>query len=328
MPTRRQFIAQTLAASAAVIMPAGGGFAQAWPNRPIRLVVPLPPGGGSDYLGRLLAERLQSALGQPILVENRVGADGRIGTEYVSKQPADGHTFLIITTNELSAPSMFRKMNYDILNDFAPVSLLAAHPFVLLVPSGFAVNSVNEYIAFARAKPGVLTFASSGVGSFFHLVAELLKSRTGIDMLHVPYRGSGPVTQALLSGEVMSAFAPLGPFLAHIRSGKLRPLAVADSRRASILPDVPTIAEAVPLPGFALITWHGVLAPAGTPKAIVDRLSGEMVRIIRDPQFAKERLLERGLEPVASTPEQLGEKMKADFDMFARIIRDAKIPTE
>ena len=328
MTTRRDFIAQTLAASAALVVPRGGAIAQAWPSRPIRLVVPLPPGGGSDYLARVMTERLQSALGQPILVENRVGADGRIGTEYVSKQPPDGHTFLVITTNELSAPSMFRKMNYDILNDFAPVSLLAAHPFVLLVHPSVAVNSVNEFIAFARAKPGVLTFASSGVGSFYHLVAELLKSMTGIDMLHVPYRGSGPVTQALLSGEVMSAFAPLGPFLAHIRSGKLRPLAVVDSSRASLLPEVPTIAEAVPLPGFALISWHGVLAPAGTPRTIVDRLSAELVRIIHDPQFSKERLLERGLEPIGSTPEQLGDKMKADFDMFAKIIRDARIPAE
>jgi tripartite-type tricarboxylate transporter receptor subunit TctC len=328
MTTRRAFIAQTLAASAALAVPSGGAFAQAWPSRPIRFVVPLPPGGGYDYLARVVAEPLQAALGQPIVIENRVGASGMIGAEYVSKQPADGYTILIISDTHLVHPSLFKTMAYDILKDFTPVGQIAGVPFALLVTPGVQAKSPKEYVALARSRPGEITFGSSGVGSPYHLAAELLKSSFAVDMLHVPYKGTGPLTTALLSGEVMSAFAPIGPFLQHIRSGKLRALGIVNGYRTSILPDVPTLEEALSLPGFAMDTWIGLVAPAGTPKTIVDRLNGEIARIVRDPQFSKEKLLQQGYEPLGPTPEQMGETMKAHLAKYAKIVRDAKIPAE
>lgn len=328
MPTRREFIAQTLAASAALIVSCGGAFAQAWPSRPIRFVVPLPPGGGTDYVARVVAERLQSALGQPIVIENRAGADGRIGAAYVSKQPADGHTFLIVTTASVAHPSLFRNMPYDIFNDFTPVCMVARVPFALVVTPGLQANSPKEFVALARSRPGEITFGSSGVGSPYHLAAELLKSMAGINMLHVPYRGTGPIGAALLSGEVMSAFAPISPYLSYIRSGKMRALGVVNAGRTPILPELPTLEEALPLPGYSIDSWFGLLAPAGTPKTIVDRLSGEIARIVRDPQFSKEKLLEQGYEPLGSTPEQAGETMRSLFAKYAKIVRDAKIPAE
>ena len=328
MATRDRIAAVMLAALAALILTAGDAFAQGWPSRPIRFIVPLPPGGGYDYLARVLADPLQASLGQPIVVENRVGASGTLGAEYVSKQPADGYTMLVISDTHLVHPSLMTKLNYDIIKDFAPVSLIAGVPFVLLVAPGVPANSPSEYIALARSKPGEITFGSSGVASPYHLAAELLKSSFGVDLLHVPYKGTGPVTTALLSGEVMSAFAPIGPFLTHIRSGKLRALGIVNGTRTSILPDVPTLEEALSLPGFALDTWIGLVAPAGTPKPIVDRLSGEIARIVRNPQFSKEKLLQQSYEPLGWTPEQMGVTMKAHLAKYAKIVRDAKIPSE
>ena len=328
MATRIESIALALAASAAMMLLAGGAFAQAWPSRPIRFIVPLPPGGGYDYLARAVAEPLQAALGQPIVVENRVGASGTLGAEHVSRQPADGHTILVISDTHLVHPSLFKKMNYDILRDFTPVGQIAGVPFALLVAPGVQANSAKEYLALARSRPGEITFGSSGVGSPFHLAAELLKSSFGVDMLHVPYKGTGAVAASLLSGEVMSAFAPIGPFLQHIRSGKLRALGIVNGYRTSILPGVPTLEEALSLPGFTLDTWIGLVAPAGTPKTIVDRLNGEIARIVRDPQFSTEKLLRQSYEPLGSTPEQMGAAMKAHLAKYAKIVRDAKIPAE
>ena len=326
MTTRRELIAGILAAVLGVH--AGGVFAQSWPSHPIRVVVPLPPGGGSDYIGRTLAEPLRLALGQPILVDNRVGADGRIGTEYVARQPADGYTLLVITTTNAAHPSLFRKLNYDILKDFAPVGMVARTPWGLLVGPGVQAGSPQEFVALARSNPGKITFGSSGIGSPFHLAGEMLKTMAGIDMLHVPYKGSGPITAALLSGELMSAFAPVGAFLQQIRSGKLRALGIVTGYRTPILPDLPTLEEALSLPGFATLSWFGVLAPAGTPKSNVDRLNREIVRIVRDPQFTQERLLKLSYEPFTSTPEEMGEAMKAALALFEKIVRDAKIPAE
>ena len=328
MNTRRKFIAQTLAAAAALSVGFGSVSAQTWPSGPIRVIVPLPPGGVADYLMRVLAEPLRSALGQPVVVENRVGAGGRIGVEYASKQPADGHTFVAIGSTSVAHTALFKNMPYDLLKDFAPVSQIIRTPFVLVVGPGVQANSAKEYLALARSNPGKITFGSSGVGSPFHLAAELMKSMAGVDMLHVPYKGSGPLSTALLSGEVMSAFAPIGPFIRHIRSGKLRALGIVTGYRTGILPDLPTLAEAFPLPGFALDAWIGLLAPAGTDKAIVDRLSGEMRRIVRDTQFSKEYLMKRGMEPIGSTPEEMGETLKAGVVLYAKIVRDAKIPAE
>jgi len=328
MTSRREFIAGILAALTVLGLQAGSAFAQAWPNRPIRVVVPLPPAGGADYLARALAEPLRMALGQPILIENRVGADGRLGADYVSKQPADGYTFLTIGTTNMAHPALFKNMTYDIIKDFTPVGLIVRVPFALVVGQGVQVGSAQEYVATARANPGKFTFGSSGIGSPFHLAGELLKSMAGIDMLHVPYKGSGPITTALLSGEVVSAFAPLGPFLQQIRSGKLRALGILNGYRSALMPDLPTLEEAMSLPGFALDAWVGLLAPAGTPRTIVDRLNRELARIVRDPQFSKEHLVRQSYEPLGSTPEEMGETMKSALPLYAKIVREAKISAE
>ena len=328
MNTRRKFIAQIMAVSAVLSVGVGSVSAQIWPSRPIRVIVPLPPGGVADYLARVLAEPLRSALGQPILVENKVGADGRIGVEYASKQPPDGHTFVTIGSSSVAHTALFKNMPYNLVTDFAPVSQMIRTPFVLVVGPGVRANSPKEYLAFARSNPGKITFGSSGVGSPFHLSGELMKSMAGVDMLHVPYKGSGPLSTALLSGEVMSAFVPIGPFLQHIRSGKLRALGIVTGYRSRVLPDLPTLAEALPLPGFALDAWIALLAPARTDKAIADRLSGEIGRIVRDTQFSKEYLLRRSYEPLGSTPQELGEVLKAGVALYAKIVRDAKIPAE
>jgi tripartite-type tricarboxylate transporter receptor subunit TctC len=329
MNKRRKLLIAALAAPALTApFLARRASAQAWPSRAVRIIAPLPPGGSYDYLARVLGEHFRQAFNQPFVIENRVGADGRIGVEHVARQPADGYTFLIISSTQVVQPSLFTKIPYDILRDFEPVGLIAKSPFVLVVHPSVAADSVAAYIALARSKPGHVTFGSSGVGSPFHLGAELLKVMARVDMLHVPYKGSGPLIQGLLSGDVMSAFASLGPVLPHIRAGKLRALGIVDSTRTAVLPDTPTIAEAAPLPGYALDAWLGLVAPAGTPRPVIERINTELVRVIRDPQFAEERLRKQSYDPIASTPSQMAEVMRADHAKFAALVRDAKIPAE
>ena len=329
MTNRRQFLACTASALAASALPWAGSHAQAWPSRPIRIIVPLPPGGGSDYLARLLAERLQPVLGQPLIVENRVGADGRIGIEHAMRQAPDGHTMLIIANAQVVQPALFPKLPYDITVDFDPVSLIAHLAIVLLVHQSTPVNSVREYIALAKARPGYVTFGSSGFGSPFQLGGELLKSMAGVDMLHVPYKGSSQVTTALLAGEVMSAFAPMhSAFLPHIQSGRLRALGMVTAKRSPLLPEVPTIAESAPLPGYALESWMGVVMPAGTPRAIIERFSSAIAALVQDPAFAQAKLLPEGWDPVGSTPGELAAFIKAGIAKYAKIVKDAKIVVE
>jgi len=291
-------------------------------------VVPVPPGGAYDYLARLLAERMRISLGVPIIVENKVGAGGRIGTEFVAKAQPDGYTILMVANTHVIQPHLVLNMHYDSIKDFEPVSLVVEAPIVLAVIPSSPAHSVKELISLARAKPGSIAYGSSGIGSPFHLYAELLKSRTGIDMLHVPYKGTAPLIQALFGGEVSTAFVPLGPFLEYFRAGKLRPLAIAGNSRSVLLPDVPTIAEAAQLPGYGLDGWLGVLAPAGTPRQIVDRLSTEISRVMQDRQLTNEMLLPKGYEAVGSTPERLREVMTKDLAAYAKIVKDAKIPPE
>jgi tripartite-type tricarboxylate transporter receptor subunit TctC len=322
------FRARLLIAAIAVGCTVTEALAQSWPARPVRIIAPLPPGGSYDYLARVFADHFRQSFGQAFIVENRVGADGRLGIEHVARQPADGHTIGIISSTHLAHPALFAKMSYDIIRDFEAVSMIASSPFVLVVHPAVAADTVAAYLALARAKPGQVTFGSSGVGSPYHLGGELMKVMAGIDMLHVPYKGSAPVFQALLGGEIMSAFASFGPVLPHIRAGKLRALGIVDSARTALLPDVPTIAEAGPLPGYGLDSWLGVVAPAGTPKHVVDRLSAEIARLARDPQFAEERLKKQGYDPIGSTPAQMAEVMKAELVKYAKLVRDAKITAE
>jgi tripartite-type tricarboxylate transporter receptor subunit TctC len=326
MITRRSFITLALALS----LPMGEAWAQGapWPARPIRIIVSLPPGGSNDLLARLLAERLYPALGQPVVVENRPGAGGNIATEYVAKQPPDGYTLLLTASAHAVNPSFFAKLNYDPVKDFEPISLVSTVPFVLTVNASMPVTTMKEFVAYARANPGKLTYGSAGIGQPHHLAAELLKARTDIDMVHVPYKGAGGIVPALLAGEISFTVGAINSLLPHIRSGRLRALAVAGGRRTALLPDIPTIAEAVPLPGYEVTTWTGVLAPARTPRAVVDRLSTEINRVVQDPQVIKEKLTPLGIEAIGTAPDKFMEFIKAELVRYAKIAKDANIKPE
>src|SRR5436309_12578495 len=287
MPAARTLIA--LAAGAVLALAAGESPAQsgAWPSRPIRFVVPLPPGGSPDYLSRLLAERLQPALGQPLVVENKPGAGGNIAREFVAKQPADGYTILVSESSHVMAAGIGAKLPYNPIKDFEPVSLAPTIPFGLTVNSSMPVHSLKEFIAYAKASPRPLTYGTAGIGSPHHFAVELLRSMTGINVVHVPYKGTAGIIPALLSGEIDFSIAAVNSLLPHFKSGKLRPIAMAGSSRTAILPQVPTIAEAGPLPAYTVDVWLGVMAPAGTPRSVVDRLNGEINGVVHDPQIVK-----------------------------------------
>lgn len=324
MPTRRSFI---VSAAALAGMSHFSVLAQtgAWPVRPIKLIVPFPPGGGNDTMARLLSERLPAALGQPVVVENKPGAGGNIGTDFVAKQPADGYSLLLSSVNHVVNPSFFAKLPYDPLKDFEPVSLISTIPFALTVNAATPVTTMAEFFAMARAKPGSVTYGSVGIGSIFHLAAEQLKTLAGIDMLHVPYKGSGPLVLALVANEITCTIGAVNSLLPHIRSGRLRPIAVASSTRTPMLPDIPTMAEAGPLPGYDIEVWFGVLAPLGTPRPIVDRLTAEVNKIMRDPKIIAEKLTPLGFESKGTTPARYMEVMKADLARYAKITKDANI---
>ena len=285
-----------LALSAVIALPLGEARSQgAWPSRPIKFVVPLPPGGSPDYLSRLLAERLQPALGQPFVVENKPGAGGNIAREFVAKQPADGYTILMSESSHVMAAGIGAKLPYDPITDFQPISLAATIPFGLTVNAGTPVRSLKEFLDFAKSSPRPLTYGTAGVGAPHHFAAELLRAMTGINVVHVPYKGSAGIIPALLTGEIDFSIAAVNSLLPHFKSGKLRPIAMAGSSRTAILPQVPTIAEAGPLPGYTVDVWLGVMAPAGTPRPVIDRLNGEINRVVGDPQIVKERLNTVGL---------------------------------
>ena len=323
---RRSFLASAAALAAA---PVTGVRAQsAWPNRPIRFVVPLAPGGWTDNIARLLAERLPAALGQPVVVENKPGAGGNVGTDFVAKAPPDGYTWLLSPNNHVVSPSLFVKMPYDPLRDFEAVSLINTVPFILAVNSNSQITSMNQLLALARSKPGQVTYGSAGVGSPHHFAGELLRSMTGADIVHVPYKGASGIVPALLSGEITFTIGVINTLLPLIRAGRVRALAVAGPSRIRLLPDLPTMAEAGNLPGYSVDAWYGVLLPGGTPRPIVDRLNAEIVRIVRDPQFIRDHIDPIGGEVVASTPERYIEIMKADLAKYEKIARAANMNRE
>ena len=327
MMALRSLIGTACAAVAAVLGAPGMAQQPSWPNHPVKIIVPQAPGGGTDALARTLTERLQVVFGQPFVVENKTGAGGNIGTDFVAKQKPDGHTLLLTTNTHVTNVSFFAQLPYDPVADFTPVSLIASVPFVMTVNASSPYKSVKDLIDAARAKPGTLSYASGGIGTPHQLGAELFKSMTGIDLIHVPYKGSAPAVVALLSNEVAVSISAINSMLPHIRSGKLRALAVATANRTPLLPDVPTIAEAASLPGYEIDIWYGVLAPAGTPQPIVDRLNAEINKVMRDPQVM-EKLVPQGLEPVGSTPERLAATIKSDLVKYKKIAKDANITPE
>jgi len=308
----------------ACVAAAGNALCQApaYPAKPIRLVVPFPPGGATDILARDVAQKLTEAWGQSVVVDNRPGAGGNIGAELVAHASPDGYTLLMGTvgTHAINA-SLYAKMPYDHIRDFAPVILVAGVPNVLVVNPALPVNSVAELIAYAKANPGKLNFASSGNGTSIHLSGELFKVMAGVQMTHVPYKGSAPAVQDLISGQVQLMFDNLPPSLPQIKAGKLRALAVTSATRAPALPDVPTMAEAG-LPGFEASSWFGVLAPAGTPPAIVAKLNAEIAKWLATPE-AKERLSKQGANAAGGSPEDFVKHIAAETAKWAKVVKDS-----
>ena len=297
-----------------------GASAQTYPNHPIRLVVPFPPGGTTDILAREVGERLTATLGQTVVIDNRPGAGGNIGADIVAKAAPDGYTLLMATvgTHAINA-SLYRKLPYDHIKDFAPVVLVAGVPNVLEVTPSLPVHSVAELIKLAKEKPGQLNFASSGNGTSIHLSGELFKTMAGVDMTHVPYKGSAFALTDLIAGQVQLMFDNLPSSLPHIKAGKLRAIAVTSAQRAPALPDVPTIAESG-LPGFEASAWFGIVAPAGTPPAIVNRINAEVNQWLHSPEAA-DKLLAQGAIAAGGTPEQFVAHIRAETDKWAKVVK-------
>ena len=297
--------------------------AQTYPSKPIRWIVPFPPGGSTDLLARVVGQKLTEGWGQQVIVENRGGAGGTLGAAEAARSPADGYTLLMGAIHHTIATSAYPKLPYDFQKDFAPISVVAIVPNVLVVNPSVPANSTKELIAYAKANPGKLAYGSAGMGTAHHLIGEVFNSRAGTEILHVPYKGSSPAVADLIGGQVQIMYDTVASCLPHIKSGKLRPLAVATAKRSSALPDVPTIAEAA-LPGFEVTTWFGALAPARTPPELVAKLNAEIVKILGMPDVRK-RLLDAGAEPVGSTPGEMAAQIKRETEEFGKIVRRAKI---
>jgi tripartite-type tricarboxylate transporter receptor subunit TctC len=296
-------------------------LAQDYPTRPVRIVIPLSPGGTTDVPGRIIAQKLSETLGQQFFVENRAGAGGTIGSDYVAKSRPDGYTLLLTASPFVIAPHVYKTMPYDTLADFAPVIRIATGPYVLVVHPSLGVNSVKELIALAKKEPGKIDFASSGNGGAQHLVTELFMYMAGIKLNHVPYKGSGPAQQDLMSGIVKVSFVGTPIAIPHMKSGRLKALGVSTAKRSPEIPEVPTIAEAG-VPGYEAIVWIGMLAPAGTPREIVAKLNGEIGRLVRADEV-KKLLAPTGMEPDPDTPAQFGAYLKADYDKWGRVVRES-----
>ena len=300
--------------------------AQQYPARPVRFVVPFAPGGGTDVLARLLAQRLFDPLGQPVVVDNRPGAGGVIGAEIAARAPADGYTIVLGSPGPLTINPNLQRVPYDTLRDFAPITLATISPFVLVLHPSVAAGSVKDLIALARAKPGQLNYGSAGTGSVSHFSSEQFKALAGVDVVHVPYKGAGPYLIDLVGGRLQMAFENLPTVLAHVRAGKLKALAVGTKSRSTAMPAVPTVVEAG-VAGYESSTAFGVLAPAKTPAAVVARLNRELVKIIHSPDI-KEQMTAQGVEAVGGTPQQYAAHLKEELAKYGRIIKAAGIKVE
>ena len=306
-----------LGAIAALLWVGAAGAQTAYPNKPIRIVVPFAPGGGTDILARTLAAKMAEGLGQQVIVENRAGGNTLIGTEAVVRAAPDGYTLLMQTNNLASNPTLYKgKITFDTRRDLVPIALVAGNPHVLVVHPSVPARDFTEFIALARAKPGTITFATAGSGTVNHLTGELLKMRAGIDMTHVPYKGSGALMPDLLGGQVNALFAAMPTVTGFIKDKRLRAIAVTTPRRFHGLPDVPTIAESG-YPGYELSSWFGLLAPAGTPNAVIERLNAEINKALKDPGL-RERL--HDFEIFGSTAAEFGNFIDAEIDKLAKVI--------
>ena len=321
--TRRTALQLAALALASV---AGAAHAQAWPSKPVSLVVPFPAGGTTDVLARALAERLSPAIGQPVIVENKPGAGATIGADYVAKAKADGHTLLIGAVHHTIASSVYKKLPYDFQKSFEPVTVIAMVPNVLVVNARTPAKNVNELVALIKAKPAEASYGSNGNGTAQHLIGTQFQQQTGTRLQHIPYKGSGPLATDLLGGQILMSFDTITPVLPHIKAGKLRPLAVTTAKRSPALPDVRTLQEAG-LKDFDIGTWFGVLAPVGTPKPVLDRLSAEATKIIQSPDFRK-RMDDIGAQPVGNSPAEMAAQIRSETDKFSLLVKAANVTVE
>ena len=297
---------------------AGAALAQAYPSRPIRLVVPQSPGGSTDQVARPLARQLGEMLGQPVVVDNRAGAGSVIGTDIVAKAAPDGYTLLLVAASFTIGPSMYKRLPFDPERDFAPITLVSAFPNILVVHPSLPVTSVSELISYLRKNPGKANYSSSGMGTGTHLSMELLKHLTGIDLLHIPYKGGALSVNALLAGEVQVTLATISTALPHVKSGRLRALAVTSLERVSALPEVPTLAESG-VPGYEYSSWIGLLAPAKTPRAVIEKLGAEAARAARTPEMRSIHALE-GAEPVGNSPDEFASQIRAELSRWQKLV--------
>ncbi len=298
----------------------------AWPSKPIRFILPFPPGGGTDILGRIISERLAANLGQPVVIENRGGAGGNVGAEAAAKSAPDGYTIVLVAPSLAISPSLYSKLNYDPVKDFAPISLVATVPNVMITHPSVPARTLQEFIALAKSKPGGMNFGSGGNGTSNHLAGELFNIVAGVKLVHVPYKGVNLAMNDVLSGEVHLVVIGIPAAAPHIKAGKLRALALIAPQRSPALPDVPTVAEAG-LPNFEVTTWYGVLAPAGVPGPIVARLNAELVKIMHAPEL-KERFAAMATEPRTSTPEEFAAYIKQEIAKWAEVVRQAGLKAD
>lgn len=319
-------LVRKLAAALFVVAAAGtatAACAQQYPSGPMRIVVPFTPGGGTDILARMLGQKLTESWGQPVVVDNRAGASGTVGTAVVAKAPSDGQTLLIVPAGYAGNPSLYKRLPYDHTRDLAPVSCLASGPLTLVVHPSFPARSIKELIAFGRSRPGEINFGSSGAGTLPHLSAELFNSMSGIKMVHIPYKGAGAAVTDVLAGRVPIYFMNILQSLQLIKAGKLRALGVTTPQRSPIAPEIPAIAE-TGLKGYDMTNWYGLLVPAGTSREVIAKLNAEIARILKLPELTS-RLADDGMTVVASTPEQFTAFLARETEKFAKVIEAAGI---
>jgi tripartite-type tricarboxylate transporter receptor subunit TctC len=298
--------------------------AQTYPVKPIRIVVAYTPAGATDILARIVGQKFTEAWGQPVIIDNRPGANGNIGSEYAAKATPDGYTLLMVTAGTHGInPSLYRKLGFDAVKDFAPVSLVAMVPNIFVINNAVPAKDLKEFIAYAKANQGKLNYGSPGNGSTAHLSMELFKSMTGIQMVHIPYKGSAGVLADLIGGQIVATLDNMPPYVPQVKAGKIRALAVSPTKRSSAVPELPTVAEAG-VPGYDSGAWFGLVAPANTPKDIVNKLSRETARILKLPDVSA-RLLELGAEPVGGTPEQFSTHIKSEIAKWSKVIKDANV---
>ncbi len=302
----------------AVLLSPAATLAQTYPTKPVRVIIVFPPGGSNDVTGRIVFQKMSELVGQQFVIENRGGAAGTIGSDVVAKGPNDGYTIMVQSATHVANAHLYKSLPYDTLGDFIGITTLARQVGMLVVHPSLPVKTTREFIALAKKHPGEIIYGSAGNGSYLHLTMELLKSMTGIDLIHIPYKGGGPVNIAIASGEIQSVIATIASVVPNLKAQRVRPIGVTSEKRTTQFPDVPALAEAIP--GYEFTAWVGCFAPKGTPRPIVDRLNAEIKKVLDDPAVAKS-LSNLTLDPMYMTPEQFAQRLKSDYDKYARIVK-------